>query len=110
MTAELSSAINNEEWIVVTGWTPHWKFAEWDLEFLEDPELVYGEAERIEALSRRGFSEDAPEVAELVANMYLTDEQLGELMGMIDETGDEEGSAREWIEDNRDVVEEWIPE
>ena len=30
MTAALAEAIANEEWVIVTGWTPHWKFAAWD--------------------------------------------------------------------------------
>lgn len=37
MAASLQKAINNKEWIVVTGWTPHWKFAKWDLKYLDDP-------------------------------------------------------------------------
>ncbi|UMZ74626.1 glycine betaine ABC transporter substrate-binding protein [Natranaerofaba carboxydovora] len=109
MTAELETAIGNEEPIVVTGWTPHWKFAEWDLKFLEDPELVYGEEETINALTRLGFDEDAPEVYELLENFHITDDQLGEIMGMIEDTGDESGSAAEWAEENQDVVEDWLP-
>lgn len=108
MVTELRSAIEDEEWVVVTGWTPHWKFGDWELEFLEDPEGVYGEAEYIEALSRAGFEDDAPEVVEFLENFYVGDEELGELMGMIDDSGDEMGSSIEWIEDNQDIVDEWV--
>ncbi len=34
MTAALKDAIKNKEWIAVTGWTPHWKFARWQLKYL----------------------------------------------------------------------------
>ena len=37
MTAALKSAIANDEEIAVTGWTPHWMFARWDLKYLDDP-------------------------------------------------------------------------
>ncbi len=108
MVTELQSAIDDEESVVVTGWTPHWKFGDWELEFLEDPEGVYGEEEYIEALSRAGFEDEQPEVVEFLENFYVDDEQLGELMGMIDESGDEMGSSLEWMEDNQDLVDEWV--
>ena len=38
MTVALDQAISNEEEIIVTGWSPHWKFATYDLKYLEDPE------------------------------------------------------------------------
>ncbi len=54
MTAALQSAIQNEEDIVVTGWTPHWMFARWDLKYLDDPKNVYGGAEHINTIVRQG--------------------------------------------------------
>src|SRR5699024_10134477 len=30
MTAALGRAIDKKQWIVVTGWTPHWMFGRWD--------------------------------------------------------------------------------
>ncbi len=108
MVTELRGAVQDEEWIAVTGWTPHWKFAEWDLKFLEDPELIYGEAERIDVITRSGFKEDVPEAAEFLEDFYITDEQLGELMRMIDESGEQMESVLEWMEDNQDVVDEWL--
>ncbi|ACB85194.1 glycine betaine ABC transporter substrate-binding protein [Natranaerobius thermophilus] len=108
MTTSLSDAVDNEEPIVVTGWTPHWKFAEWDLEFLEDPLNVYGEEEHIAAVARQGLEDDAPDVYEFLDNYIMDDDQIGEVMGMIEETDDPEASAEEWVEENQDVVQEWL--
>lgn len=109
MTAELSTAIANEEDIVVTGWTPHWKFAEWDLKFLEDPENAYGDEEYIASVGRAGIEEDLPEVYEFLQNFYWGDDEIGELMEMNAEDPDYEGNARTWVDNNQDIVENWIP-
>lgn len=109
MTAELDTVYGNEEPIIVTGWTPHWKFGSYDLKFLEDPENVYGDAETINALTRSGLGEDMPQISEFMENFFLEEEQLHDLMARAEETGDEEGSAAEWAEENRDVVEGWLP-
>jgi len=80
MTAALDRAINREEWIVVTGWTPHWKFGAYDLRILEDPEGVLGGYERIMAVAREGFYQDNPEAASFLARMYVPLEELQSYM------------------------------
>ncbi|OWZ82960.1 glycine betaine ABC transporter substrate-binding protein [Natranaerobius trueperi] len=110
MTVNLEDAYESEEPVIVTGWTPHWKFSEWDLKFLEDPKGVYGEAETLDGIAREGLEEDLPEVHQFLSNFYVDDDQLGEIMGMIADGEDEYEAARIWMEDNMDVVEDWIPE
>ena len=61
MAAELGSSISDEEWVAVTGWSPHWKFGRYDLKFIEDPKGVYGGAEDVVTLARQGLAEDGPE-------------------------------------------------
>ncbi|MTI94568.1 MAG: glycine betaine ABC transporter substrate-binding protein [Firmicutes bacterium] len=108
MTAELRTAIQNEEWIVVTGWTPHWKFADFDLKFLEDPKGVYGGAETINTITRMDFASDNPAVQSFLDNYYLSAEQLGDLIGMMEEYDDNNEAAQAWMEANRDVVDGWL--
>src|SRR5699024_9672126 len=52
MLTELSEAIENEEPIIFSAWSPHYKFANWDLKYLEDPLNVYGEEEEIRTIVR----------------------------------------------------------
>tara|TARA_R110000824_G_scaffold50961_3_gene142193 strand:+ start:46040 stop:46915 length:876 start_codon:yes stop_codon:yes gene_type:complete len=109
MTAALSSAINNEENVVVTGWTPHWMFARFDLKYLEDPENVYGGAEQIHTAVREGLEEDMPEAYAILDAFEWTPEQMGEVMLMNQEDGsDPYENAKQWVEDNQDVVEQWL--
>jgi len=110
MTAALKKAIDNQDPIVVTGWTPHWKFARWDLKMLEDPKGVYGAQENIHTVTRKGFAEDMPEAAEFLKNMKFTDDELGSLMGAVeDSSGEPIDAAREWMNENEELVNSWIP-
>jgi glycine betaine/proline transport system substrate-binding protein len=42
-------------------------------------------------------------------NITLTEEQLGDLELAIRDAGDPEQGARDWLEENRDVAEAWMP-
>jgi len=109
MTAALKKAINNNEAIVVTGWTPHWMFSTWDLKVLKDSKGVYGEAENIHIYSRKGFEEDQAEAAKFLQNYKFTDEVLSDLMGAIEESGkDPMETAKEWMNNNESQVNSWL--
>lgn len=111
MTAALESAIQNEEDVVVTGWTPHWKFARWDLKYLEDPKNVYGGAEQIHTIARQGLEEEMPEAYAILDAFEWTPEQMGEVMLMNqEEDADPYENAKQWVEENQDLVQEWLPE
>lgn len=111
MTAMLKEAIEKKEPILVTGWRPHWKFSKWDLKFLEDEKAVFGEGENIHTVTRPNFEKDMPEVAQFLRNFKMTDVQLEGLMRTIYE-GDKGALeySREWVRENEDVVNSWIPE
>ena len=110
MTAALKDAIANKEPIVVTGWKPHWMFGKWDLRFLkQDQEKVWGKG-NIHIMGRKNLREDKPELAKFLENFYFTDSQLGSLMVAVEEGGDVEEVARQWMKDNMDVVKTWIPD
>ncbi len=110
MNAELRSAVRDEEWIVVTGWTPHWKFAAYELKYLDDPEGVFGDAEAIHTIVTPDLAAEVPEVHTFLNNFYWTPEQMGEVMIMITQEDMEPmEAARAWIADNRETVEAWLP-
>ena len=109
MTAALGKAIDNGEPIVVTGWAPHWKFAKWDLKVLEDPKLSLGEIENIHKYARKGLEEDMPEVAAFLKNFRMTEAELGDLMGAIEEdSGEPLDVARDWMNAHEDLINGWI--
>ena len=107
MTAALDRAVNRDDWIVVTGWSPHWKFGAYDLRYLEDPEGALGGPERVHVLARAGFDADYPEISAMLTRMYLPIEQLQNYMFQARETSYDEAISA-YIEENPDRVEYWL--
>ncbi|MCD1295060.1 glycine/betaine ABC transporter [Methanocella sp. CWC-04] len=110
MAAELSKAYKNNEWIVVTGWTPHWKFARFDLKYLEDPEGIYGGEEFVGTLARKGLKDDKPGVYAILEQFYWTTADMESVMLDIEEGTSEEDAAKKWVDANQDKVKAWIGE
>lgn len=106
MLTALEQAYENEEPIMITAWSPHYKFANWDLKFLEDPEGVYGEGDDSVALARDGLQGDHPVAYEILENITFEADELDEpLSETLDE--DFEVVAENWIEENRETVDSW---
>lgn len=109
MTAALKKAIDSNEAIIVTGWTPHWMFSRWDLKVLKDPKGIYGDAETIHTYSRKGFEEEMPEAAGFFKNFTFTDEILSDLMGAIEDSDkDPLETAKDWMNSHEDQVNTWL--
>lgn len=106
MVASLERAIKNDEWIVITGWKPHFKWANYDIKYLADPKGVYP-TDVCTIISRRGFEEDMPEAAQFFKNFNLEEAQLYELMAAIKTDGEEAG-AEKWYQANKVLVDSWF--
>ncbi|HKJ09692.1 MAG TPA: glycine betaine ABC transporter substrate-binding protein [Gammaproteobacteria bacterium] len=110
MTAALSDAIRNHQWIVVTGWTPHWMFARWKLKYLNDPKKVYGTGGNIDTIVRKGLKKDAPTAYYILNHFHWSGKDMEEVMNMNRKQGsDPYTNARQWIKDHPKVVQQWLP-
>lgn len=107
MTAALKKAYDKEEPIIVTGWTPHWKFAEFDLKYLDDPKGSYGGEEQIHSIGRLGLKEDLPEAHAILSNFNWTEEDMNSIMVAIQNGEKEDVAAQNWIDENEAKVAEW---
>ncbi|WP_186669749.1 glycine betaine ABC transporter substrate-binding protein [Sporosarcina sp. BP05] len=107
MTASLKKAYDKEQPIIVTGWTPHWKFAKYDLKYLEDPKGVYGGEEQIRTIGRLGLEDDMPEAHKILSQFNWTEEDMGEIMVAIQEGEKEDAAAQKWVDANEAKVAEW---
>ncbi|MEO4054800.1 glycine betaine ABC transporter substrate-binding protein [Solibacillus sp. CAU 1738] len=107
MTVALDQAISNNEEIIVTGWSPHWKFASYDLKYLDDPEGIYGGEETINTFVRQGLEKDKPEAYKVLDAFNWTAEDIEEVMLAINGGKNPKDAAADWIKANADVVEKW---
>jgi glycine betaine/proline transport system substrate-binding protein len=109
MTAALGNAVDRNQWVVVTGWSPHWMFGVWDLKYLDDPKGILGGEERIHTIVRKGLKEDKPEVYNFLNNFAWKDpNQLQMVMAWNQESGtDRLENAKRFLRENPEQVNSW---
>jgi glycine betaine/proline transport system substrate-binding protein len=111
MLAELQSAYEMKEPIVFLAWSPHWMNAEYDFRYLDDPKDSIGsldEPAELLSVMRRDLAEDEPVAHALISAMKLDEAQVNTLELAINEANDPDAGVRNWLENNRDVVQPWI--
>ncbi|UCJ17377.1 glycine betaine ABC transporter substrate-binding protein [Pseudomonas sp. MM211] len=108
MATALTRAEKDQKPIVVTGWIPHWMFAQWKLRFLEDPKNVFGEAEHVDTVANPGLEAKAPEAAAFLKKLSWSAEEVGAVMLSIRDGVKPEEAAKQWIAKNPDRVAEWL--
>ena len=108
MTVALGKAIKNKEPIVITGWSPHWMFAKYDLKYLADPKGTMGGAETINTMVRKGLKEDQPEAYKILDKFHWEQKDMEEVMLAVHDGKDPAQAAKEWVKNNPDKVNEWV--
>lgn len=107
MTVALGQAIKKKEPIVITGWSPHWMFAKYDLKYLADPKNGMGKEEKIHTIVRKDLKEDAPDAYKVLDNFHWDEKDMEKVMLAINNGKDPQEAAQEWIKENQDKVESW---
>lgn len=108
MATVLQDAYAKKEPVIVTGWTPHWMFAEMDLKYLEDPKNIFGGAEQIHTLVRLGLKDDQPAAHKFLDQFVWTPADMEAVMVDILGGMSEEEAAKKWVAANDAKVNEWI--
>jgi glycine betaine/proline transport system substrate-binding protein len=110
MLATLKGAMNDDEWVVVTGWSPHWKFVRWDLKYLDDPANVYGGEEYISTYVRSGFADEMPEAYAIFERFHWEASDMESIMLNMENGMAEDEAAALWVEEHPDTVAAWLGE
>ncbi|WP_369367586.1 ABC transporter permease/substrate binding protein [Streptomyces sp. CG4] len=111
MLAELKRAYARKEPVVVTLWSPHWAYSDYDLKKLKDPEGAWGKGDGVHTLARKGFAGDNPQVGKWLKNFSMTEQQLTGLESLIQQAGKgkEQDAVRGWLRKHPGLVDKWAP-
>ncbi|WP_405672631.1 ABC transporter permease/substrate binding protein [Streptomyces sp. NBC_01530] len=111
MLAQLKRAYSKKQPIVVTLWSPHWAYSDYDLKKLKDPKGAWGTGDGVHTLARKGFAAENPIVAKWLKNFKLTEKQLTSLEAEINKVGKgkQQDAVRLWLKDNPGLVNKLAP-
>ncbi|MGW7419317.1 ABC transporter permease/substrate binding protein [Streptomyces sp. NPDC054813] len=111
MLAELKRAYAKRQPILVTLWSPHWAYSDYDLKKLKDPQGAWGSGDGVHTLSRKGFAGDNPEAGRWLKDFSMTEKQLTGLEAEIQKAGQgkEQDAVRAWLKRNPGLVDKWAP-
>ena len=110
MASSLADAMQKQEWIVVTAWSPHWMFNRGPMHYLDDPQGSLGKNEGIFKVGRGELKKDHPEVWAFLSNFRFEDaSQLQRLMDWNQQRGtDPVQNARRFMKENPRLADSWL--
>ena len=111
MLSEVDSRYKNKEDFSFVGWSPHWMNQRYDFRLLDDPDDALGELNdpaQMTTIIGADLPNKDPVAYAFMKALTLNEEQLNDLEDTINEVGDPLEGAREWANNNRDVVQPWI--
>jgi glycine betaine/proline transport system substrate-binding protein len=95
---------------VVTLWKPHWAFTKYPIKALKDTKGAFGKPDKADAITSKEFTKNNPKLVKWMKNFKMTTDQLGSLELLIQKKGKgkEQEAAKEWIAENKSLVDSWM--
>ncbi|WP_329240483.1 ABC transporter permease/substrate binding protein [Streptomyces canus] len=111
MLAELKRAYAQKDPIVVTLWSPHWAYNDYDLKKLKDPKGAWGSGDGIHTVARKDFAAENPVVGQWLKGFKLDEKQLTSLEAEINKAGKgkQQDAARTWLKQHPGLVDKLAP-
>jgi glycine betaine/proline transport system substrate-binding protein len=111
MLAEVERRYNNREDFAFIPWRPHWMNQRFNFKYLEDPKNALGDltqSAEIFTIVRQGLENDDPVAYAFLNAIKLDESQVNDLENTIEQAGDPVEGARQWAQNNPDVVRPWV--
>lgn len=106
MTAALKRAIDHKQWIVVTGWSPHWMWGRYKLRYLKDPKNSLGKSEHVDAIANKDFYKDVPKVYDFISRTRYSLSQVNTMLANANKTS-YKAAANHFIKTHPKLVNYW---
>lgn len=112
MLAQVTKAVSEHDWIVFTGWRPHWMNIEFDLQYLQDPLNLWGPnggQSQVQTIAGPTFVESHPNVTRFLKQMDVGSKvQSTWIYNSAYKNNPAEQVAAKWIKSHPDVVGQWL--
>ena len=101
MLAQVLQAYRQQEWVVFLGWAPHPMNTKMSLTYLKGGDAYFGSdsgSAQVFMNTRRGLSEECPELGRFLSQLTFSMESVNELMAMVlDQKLSPEAAAVRWL-------------
>ncbi|QPM88974.1 choline ABC transporter substrate-binding protein [Pseudooceanicola algae] len=109
MLSMVRRAYDKQEDIVFLGWEPHPMNANFDLKYLTGGEDFFGGEGVVNTVTRKGYSEECPNVGAFLSNLTFSLPMENAVMGeILNEGADADEATMEWMKANPDAVLAWV--
>ncbi len=111
MLAELDRRYTNQEPIIFPAWKPHRMNNDYDLVYLDDPLDTWGplnDPSEVTTIINNDLRKDYPDAVAFMDQIRLNEEQVVSIERDIEAGSSPEDAARNFIDNNRDVVQPWV--
>ncbi|GAA3896018.1 choline ABC transporter substrate-binding protein [Halomonas cibimaris] len=112
MLSTVKSALQREEWVVFTAWTPHWMNIEYDVRYLDDPENFWGDESgrsNVRTLVTQTFAEQQPNATRLLNQLrFSADDQSAMIYGYSFDEKPADDVARQWLQNHPAQVKTFV--
>ncbi|MCO6383375.1 MAG: choline ABC transporter substrate-binding protein [Vannielia sp.] len=109
MLAQVERSYKDEKDVVFLGWEPHPMNANFSLKYLPGGEDFFGGEGVVHTVTRKGYSEECPNLGKLFSQMDFTLEMENGIMGQIlDDGADPADATEEWLKANAEVLDTWL--
>jgi glycine betaine/proline transport system substrate-binding protein len=108
MLSQAQKAMQNNEWIVFLGWTPHPVMGEMKITYLDGMGDSGFGAATVHTNVRKGFVAECPNVGKFISNLKFNLSMENHMMDSILKGTEANAAATDWLKANPDAAKPWL--